>query len=107
MSAQNIEHTQLRGQFKGSLDTVGADSIPSCVGPIPPVVITKSYFCTIRLLASMLRCCYFSKQERRGSADVHFVLFVRYHLNALPAMPSSIRKGITIITYNSMPFSKQ
>ena len=27
-----------------------------------------------------------------GSADVHFVLLVRYHLNSLPAVPSSTNK---------------
>jgi len=29
--------------------------VPSCVGPIPPLVITKSYFRTKRLLASILQ----------------------------------------------------
>ena len=29
--------------------------VPSCVGPIPPLVMTKSYVRTMRLLASTLR----------------------------------------------------
>jgi hypothetical protein len=41
----------------------GAVGIPSCVGPIPPVVITKSYFCTMRLLASILRLLLLSSRS--------------------------------------------
>jgi hypothetical protein len=78
--------------------------VPSCVGPIPPLVITKSYFRTKRLLASILQSTYATTSlrqrssphvERGGSGgvagkakktwDVHFALFVGYHLNSFPA----------------------
>src|ERR1700677_2611645 len=67
---REYRHTELYGQFRPG--NYGAIGIPSCVGPIPPVVITKSYFCTIRLLASMLRCLLLSKWKRRGSAERTF-----------------------------------
>jgi hypothetical protein len=44
-----------RSVSAGNLGGTCSFCVPSCVGPIPPLVITKSYFRTMRLLASMLQ----------------------------------------------------
>ena len=66
------------------------------MGPIPPLVITKSYFLTIRLLASILQhrqdttASELLKARKSADSDVHLAFFVRYHLDSLPAMPIAL-----------------
>lgn len=51
--------------------------VPSCVGPMPPLVITKSYRWTMRLLASTLRTSMEHQVNHGGQQSLSQVLTYR------------------------------
>lgn len=90
---------------------------PSCVGPIPPLVITRSYFLMSLLLASMLKTCdgQFSAHDIRHEQVTHISSSLSAMTSTLflEIQPLDSSKTITtarlreLRTYSSTPCTKQ
>src|SRR6266702_4458789 len=101
-TVRSVQDPEVRTHYGSGWHTV-------VCGPYPTTGNPKIVLLYVYLLASILRrnSAVTFKAEALGSADIHLVLLVRYHLNSLPAVLQYQQNRMGITISNSIPNSKQ